>query len=137
MSHRWAPWLPFVLAAIGMLFHGHFLWSVFAAVGLSLGGPMMSLMYLSLIMNWVDSGRAAGLARGFANLGKMGLTGYLLESTLMSGVMTFWGLQRINRDAFDMGLDEREARLVSQGVLPKGKVHGVNEELLLSLKTRV
>ncbi len=83
-----------VLAAIGTLFHGHFLGSLIATVGLSVGGPMMSLMYLSLIMNWVDSGRAAGLVRGLANLGKMGLTGYLLESTLMSGVMTFWGLQR-------------------------------------------
>ena len=40
--------------------------------------------------------------------------------------------KRINRDAFDVGLDAREKRLVQEGVLKRGKVHGVNEELLFA-----
>jgi uncharacterized protein len=57
-------------------------------------GPLVSLMYLSLVITWVQSGRALGVARTLANLGRMGLTGYLLESTLMSVIMLHWGLAR-------------------------------------------
>jgi uncharacterized protein len=64
------------------------------ALVMSFAGPLMSLMYLSLILNWVDSGRAAGLARALANVGRMALTVYLLESILMSAIMAHWGWAR-------------------------------------------
>ncbi len=40
-------------------------------------------------------------------------------------------VRRVSKDAFDYGLDERDARLVREGVLSKGPVYGVNEQLLL------
>lgn len=65
-----------------------------ASVFMQVGGPLMSLMYLSLVMKWVHSGRAAGAARALARLGQMGLSGYILESVLMSAVMAHWGLAK-------------------------------------------
>jgi len=61
---------------------------------LQIGGPLMTLMYLVLIMNWVDSGHLTWLVQRIAALGRMALTGYLLESLLMSAVMLHWGLGR-------------------------------------------
>ncbi len=83
-----------VLAGIGAIMQGGFVWNLVASVCLNIGGPLMSLMYLALILNWVDSGRAALLANALANLGRMALTGYLLESLLMSAVMLHWGLAK-------------------------------------------
>ena len=83
-----------ILGAIGGLMLGNPLWLVTSMLAINIGGPMMSLMYLSLILNWVDSGRAAILANALANLGRMALTGYLLESFLMSAVMLHWGLAK-------------------------------------------
>merc|ERR1711916_401084 len=40
-------------------------------------------------------------------------------------------VRRTGRDAFDVGLDERDARLVRDGTLKPGAVYGVNEALLL------
>jgi uncharacterized protein len=68
--------------------------SLAAALAINFFGPLMSLMYLSLILNWVDSGRAAGLAKALANVGRMALTGYLLESILMCAIMVHWGFAR-------------------------------------------
>lgn len=61
-------------------------------VGMSVCGLMLALTYLSLILNWAESGRMHGLAQWFSKLGKMALTGYLLESLLMCAVMQHWGL---------------------------------------------
>ena len=63
-------------------------------LALQIGGPLMTLMYLVLIMNWVESGHFAWLGQRIAALGRMALTGYLLESLLMSAVMLHWGLGR-------------------------------------------
>ncbi|MGD9689061.1 MAG: DUF418 domain-containing protein [Phycisphaerales bacterium] len=83
-----------VLAAIGSQFHGESPWGLISTFGMQVGGPLMSLMYLSLIMKWAESGAASALAKTLANLGRMGLTGYLLESLLMSAVMAHWGLAK-------------------------------------------
>jgi uncharacterized protein len=61
-------------------------------VGNQLGGPLVSLMYLSLALNLAESGRAAGLVKTVARLGQMGLTGYLGVSVLMQAMMQHWGL---------------------------------------------
>lgn len=63
-------------------------------IALQIGGPLMTLMYLVLIMNWVDSGQMEWFGQRIAALGRMALTGYLLESLLMSAVMLHWGLGR-------------------------------------------
>lgn len=63
-------------------------------LALQIGGPLMTMMYLVLIMNWVDSGHFVWLRERIAALGRMALTGYLLESLLMSAVMLHWGLGR-------------------------------------------
>ena len=52
------------------------------------------MMYLSLILNWAESGRYDWLAEKLARVGKKALTCYLLESVLMSAVMLHWGLAR-------------------------------------------
>jgi uncharacterized protein len=83
-----------IVAAIGSVRHGPGIWGWVSPLALNLGGPLMSLMYLSFVLNWIDSGRVMGLARLLANLGRMGLTGYLLESMLMSAAMMHWGLGR-------------------------------------------
>lgn len=57
-------------------------------------GPVLSLCYLSLILNWVESGVAQRLAQVIGNLGKMALTGYLLETVGMSIIMLYWGFGR-------------------------------------------
>lgn len=56
------------------------------------GGPLVSLMYLSLMLNVAESGRAAGVVRAVANLGRVGLTGYLGITFLMQMLMQHWGL---------------------------------------------
>jgi uncharacterized protein len=64
------------------------------SLALQIGGPLMTMMYLVLVMNWVDSGRGTTFTRAIGQLGSMALTGYLLESLLMSAVMLHWGLGR-------------------------------------------
>jgi uncharacterized protein len=84
-------------SAIGWQYDGSLGWSMAAIVGVTVGGPMMSLMYLSLVLNWVDSGWASRLAKSLAATGRMALTCYLLESVLMSAVMVYWGLGRFDQ----------------------------------------
>lgn len=64
------------------------------SLAFQIGGPLMTLMYLVLVMNWVDSERGLAISRAIGQLGRMALTGYLLESFLMSAVMLHWGLGR-------------------------------------------
>lgn len=62
--------------------------------GLMICGPVLALLYLSLILNWSETGKARWLSRWLANAGKMALTCYLLESVLMSAIMMHWGVGR-------------------------------------------
>lgn len=59
---------------------------------MQIGGPAVSLMYLSVALNFAESGKAPGVARAVANLGRCGLTGYLGISFLMQVMMSHWGL---------------------------------------------
>ena len=63
-----------------------------AFLGVNVGGPMLGLAYLSGILVWVERQPNNLVLRSLANLGRMGLTGYLLESLLMSAIMSYWGL---------------------------------------------
>ncbi|HMO13989.1 MAG TPA: DUF418 domain-containing protein [Pirellulaceae bacterium] len=65
-----------------------------------LGGPLMSLMYLSLIMQWCKTRQARWLQDIFAKAGRMALSCYLLESLLMSAVMMHWGLARFGNNTW-------------------------------------
>lgn len=58
----------------------------------SLLGPLSSLAYLALILRWLDQPRTPFLARSIAPLGRLGLTGYISETVLMSFFMLYWGL---------------------------------------------
>jgi uncharacterized protein len=69
-------------------------WAMLNSWSMQIGGPLMTMMYLVMIMNWVDSGWWNGFANSVARLGRMALTGYLLESVLMTAVMLHWGLGR-------------------------------------------
>ena len=81
-----------ILAAYAFSFQEDFVWTTIAFVGVNIGGPLMSLGYLSGIILLVES-KPANRAFGFlGNLGKMALSGYLLESLLMSAIMSHWGL---------------------------------------------
>ncbi|MBX9735831.1 MAG: DUF418 domain-containing protein, partial [Phycisphaerales bacterium] len=59
---------------------------------MALGGPLTALMYLTLIMIVVERAALPRVTSVLAPLGRMGLTGYLGESLLMSFVMLHWGL---------------------------------------------
>ncbi len=85
--------LPLNLFAAWAIQDAHVPWRAVAAnVSMCLGGPMMSLMYLSLILNWVEAVPHKLVPRVLGRLGQMGLSGYILESVLMSAVMLHWGL---------------------------------------------
>ncbi len=81
-----------ILHAVAAQHHGSLGWEVLGTFGVQAGGPLMSLMYLSLVLTWAESGIARSLVQVLANLGRMGLTGYLLESLFMSAIMLHWGL---------------------------------------------
>ena len=89
--------LAFPLNIIGYLLTPYATTSYAAGAGsmfcMALGGPLSALMYLTLIMIVVERGYLPRLARTLAALGRMGLTGYLGESLLMSFVMVHWGLR--------------------------------------------
>lgn len=68
---------------------------VLAPLGMVLlqaGGPLLSLMYLSVVLELVERGRARWLTGVLAPAGRMSLTCYLLQSVLMQSVFAFWGL---------------------------------------------
>lgn len=58
----------------------------------SILGPLSSLAYLALILRWLDQPRTPFLARTIASLGRLGLTGYIGETVIMSFFMLHWGL---------------------------------------------
>ncbi len=67
-------------------------WMAIYLVGSNISGPMLALAYLSAILTLVERNPGNLLAAAVGQLGRMGLTGYLLESFLMSAVMSHWGL---------------------------------------------
>lgn len=70
-------------------------WShFFATTGMYVGGPLMSLMYLSAILMFVEAGKCSFVHRPLARMGQMALTCYLLESLLITAVMAHWGLAK-------------------------------------------
>jgi uncharacterized protein len=69
-------------------------------IGTVICGPMMALMYLSVILYWTESGYLVSLACWLSKLGRMALTGYLLESLLMCAVMQHWGLARFGNNTW-------------------------------------
>jgi uncharacterized protein len=56
------------------------------------GGTLMSLGYLAGVILIVEGGRVVRLSRPVAAAGRMGLTGYLSETLLVTAVMYWWGL---------------------------------------------
>ncbi len=83
-----------IVSVVCMQYPEEWVGQLVATLGSQVGGPMMSLMYLSLVLNWAESGKFDWLAEKLARVGKMALTCYLLESVLMSAVMLHWGLAR-------------------------------------------
>ncbi|CAN5676687.1 DUF418 domain-containing protein [soil metagenome] len=79
------------------------IWAPLGMFAMSFGGPLVSLMYLALAVIICQYASRPANARGalastariaidsIARVGKVGLTGYLLESLLMSAVMMHWG----------------------------------------------
>lgn len=61
-------------------------------VGFVFGGPLLTMGYLFTIVRWSHSGFASGIARLFADAGRMALTTYLLCSILGTAVFYYWGL---------------------------------------------
>ncbi len=74
-----SPDSPAVLVAIAMLLT-------------SVLGPISSLAYLALILRWLTQPQTPFLARAIASLGRLGLTGYIAETVIMSFFMLHWGL---------------------------------------------
>lgn len=81
-----------VIADYAYSYSDEFLWSAIYMLGTNIAGPLLALAYLSAILVLVERSPQNPIAVAIGNLGKMGLTGYLLESTLMSALMSHWGL---------------------------------------------
>jgi uncharacterized protein len=81
-----------ILAAYAFGYQQFLMWAVIAFVGTNIGGPLMSLGYLSAILMLVERNPASKAFGFLANLGRMALSGYLLQSLLMSAIMSHWGL---------------------------------------------
>jgi len=81
-----------ILAAYAFGYQQFLIWAVIAFVGTNIGGPLMSLGYLSAILMLVERNPASKAFGFLANLGRMALSGYLLQSLLMSAIMSHWGL---------------------------------------------
>lgn len=54
-------------------------------------GPVLSIGYLALILHWVVSGKAHGIARQVAKVGKMALSNYLLQTLVCTTIFYSWG----------------------------------------------
>lgn len=81
-----------VLADYAYGYSDEFLWSAIYMLGTNIAGPMLALAYLSTILVLVERRPQNPIAAAVGQLGRMGLTGYLLESILMSALMSHWGL---------------------------------------------
>ena len=73
-----------------------------------LAGPVLSIGYLALILSWVASGKADGLARQVAKVGRMALSNYLLQTLVCTTIFYSWGF----------GLFERLTELQALAVVP-------------------
>lgn len=73
-----------------------------------LAGPVLSIGYLALILGWVASGKADGLARQVAKVGKMALSNYLLQTLVCTTIFYSWGF----------GMFERLTELQALAVVP-------------------
>jgi uncharacterized protein len=65
---------------------------IMAAPITMIGGPLLSMAYLSGISLIVESGRAEFLSRALANVGRLALTNYLMQSLIATTVFYFYGL---------------------------------------------
>lgn len=81
-----------VLADYAYSYSDEFLWSAIYMLGTNIAGPLLALAYLSTIIVLVERMPQNPVAMAVGQLGRMGLTGYLLESILMSALMSHWGL---------------------------------------------
>jgi uncharacterized protein len=61
-------------------------------IGSNIAGPLVALGYLSAILMFVERHPQNGVSTAVGQLGRMALTGYLMESLLMSAIMSHWGL---------------------------------------------
>lgn len=82
--------LPLCIAAALLGGAGGF-GEVAGAVLTMAAGPLVSLAYLSGISLLVDSGRCRLLTRSLANVGRMALTNYLLQSLIATTIFYFYG----------------------------------------------
>ena len=69
-------------AVVGML----------SVLGTNMGGPLMCWAYLSAAVMLAERQPGNMLLGAMSNLGRMALSGYLLESLIMSAIMLHWGL---------------------------------------------
>ncbi len=89
-----------VAGVISLQYPQLLLTKVVSMLSTELAGPMLSLAYLSLILYWVESGALGWLRDRFANVGRMALTCYLLESFFMSAIMLHWGWGRFGNNTW-------------------------------------
>ena len=57
-----------------------------------LGGPFLSLGYLSAVTLLVENGRLPVLMRGLTSAGRMALTNYLMQSVIATTIFYYYGL---------------------------------------------
>jgi uncharacterized protein len=72
-------------------------WQATAIMATQVGGPLVSLMYLSVFTRAGQTAAASLPVRAVANLGRMGLTGYLGVSLLMQAYFSHWGLAKFGQ----------------------------------------
>jgi len=62
-----------------------------ASLAMVIGGPLMSMGYLAAITLLVESRPGALVARALANLGRLALTNYLMQTILATSIFYYWG----------------------------------------------
>jgi uncharacterized protein len=66
-------------------------------IGIYLSGPLMGLMYIGLMTLAVHHGAARWLTGALANVGRMALTNYLMQSLIASYIFYWFGLGYFDR----------------------------------------
>lgn len=88
--------LPMSLASAALYTnHEHVVLGPLSVMLMQAGGPLLSLLYLVLIVRAVERGGV--IWRVLAAAGSMALTCYLLESVIMSAIFQHWGLAMFDR----------------------------------------
>lgn len=84
--------IAMVTEFIDVLTSSPFVVGAVAGAGMYIAGPLMGLMYIGLMTLAVHHGAARWLTGALANVGRMALTNYLMQSVIATSIFYWFGL---------------------------------------------